>query len=83
MEAPYVPPMSLQGNFAKASAAPLMLTDGSSAPGAASAKARALTSGKIGPKQAAGGHMEVRLDAICALAKFHIYCQLMPLSLSC
>jgi len=64
VEAPYVPPMSLQGNFAKASAAPLMLTDGSSAPGAASAKARALTSGKIGPKQAAGGHMEVVGESI-------------------
>ena len=59
MDAPYVPPMSLQGNFAKPSKAPLMLTDGSSAPGAASAKARALSSGKI-IKQAAGGHMEVR-----------------------
>ena len=59
VDAPYVPPMSLQGNFGKAtSVAPLMLTDGSSAPGAASAKARALSSGKI-IKQTAGGHMEV------------------------
>ena len=51
--------MSLQGNFGKARQTPLMLTDGSSAPGAASAKARALSSGKI-IKQTAGGHMEVR-----------------------
>ena len=50
--------MSLQGNFSKPSCAPLMLTDGSSAPGAASAKARSLSSGKI-IKQTAGGHMEV------------------------
>jgi len=63
VDAPYVPPMSLQGNFGKARQTPLMLTDGSSAPGAASAKARALSSGKI-IKQTAGGHMEVVGESI-------------------
>ena len=64
MDAPYVPPMSLQGKFSQPTHAPLMLTDGSSAPGAASAKARSLSSGKI-IKQTAGGHMEVTTSITC------------------
>ena len=53
-EAPYVPPMGDLSNALKGPSTPLMLTNGSSAPGAASAYARAVSSG-----QTPGGMLQV------------------------
>ncbi len=60
-DAPYVPPM---GILSQSSVAPLMLTNGSAKPGAASAHARAISAGKHTQKQKAGGRMEVVGESI-------------------